>query len=356
MYAQDKDIQNEIRLSREKLKNAKVKEKSTIDELEGINKDLVNVKEEIRKLKQQSDGIDKKIKDLRAGIAENEKELVKNRALLKKRLQMLQRYGYNFDYAVLILNIDDFYSFLRLSKYLTKISEIEYKKFLEYKETSQKLQDKEKNLKALLLELNDKNDKTQAKQEALTGNKKKREAIFLAVKKEQILYKSMLQELESTNNHVERVIDNSVQKGVQTAATSEDFRSLKGALQWPVDGNLAIPYGTYQDPKFNTPVFRNGIYIKSQEDADVRAIYTGKVVFADWFKGLGQVVILDHGDGYHTVYANLSRMSASVGSLIKSMEKVGNSGDSGVLEGAGIYFELRYNGKPINPLQWLSKK
>ncbi|MBF0517211.1 MAG: peptidoglycan DD-metalloendopeptidase family protein [Nitrospirae bacterium] len=126
-------------------------------------------------------------------------------------------------------------------------------------------------------------------------------------------------------------------------------------MSWPLHGNVAIPYGSHNDPQFKTPVYRNGIYISSEQDPSVKAVYDGKVVFADVFKGLGQVVILSHGMGYHTVYANLSTIFAKVGDIVKARTTIGNAGTSSLLNAVGIYFEIRYKGKPINPTQWLKR-
>jgi septal ring factor EnvC (AmiA/AmiB activator) len=160
----------------------------------------------------------------------------------------------------------------------------------------------------------------------------------------------MLKELESTSTRLKDFLEKNEN---EMSEAGKEFKNLKGKLSWPLNGKVAIPYGSHQDPQFKTPVYRNGIYISSDHDPAVKAVYDGKVVFADMFKGLGQVVILSHGMGYHTVYANLSGMFARVGDIVKSRSTIGNAGTSTLLNAAGMYFEIRYKGKPINPLQWL---
>jgi septal ring factor EnvC (AmiA/AmiB activator) len=85
-------------------------------------------------------------------------------------------------------------------------------------------------------------------------------------------------------------------------------------------------------------------------------VHNGKVVFAEWFKGYGQLVIVNHGDGYHTLYGSLSEIFTSVGDIIKGKQILGRVGNSGLLNSSGLYFELRYKGKPLDPLQWLHKR
>jgi septal ring factor EnvC (AmiA/AmiB activator) len=108
--------------------------------------------------------------------------------------------------------------------------------------------------------------------------------------------------------------------------------------------------------RFKTPVFRRGIYIKADEGVITKAIYTGKVVYADWFKGYGKVIIINHGSGYHSVYANLSELFLRPGDIVKRRQALGKVGQSGTIRDPALYFEIRYKGKPLNPLQWLAKK
>ena len=138
--------------------------------------------------------------------------------------------------------------------------------------------------------------------------------------------------------------------------SAKGFGRLKGKLSWPSDGKIAIPYGSQKDPQFDTPVFRNGIHIQTDASADARSVYAGKVIFAEWFKGFGQLVIVNHGSGYHTLYGNLSEIFSRVGDIIKDNQIIGKVGTSGTLNAPGLYFEIRYKGKPLDPVQWLKRK
>ena len=80
------------------------------------------------------------------------------------------------------------------------------------------------------------------------------------------------------------------------------------------------------------------------------------MVFAEWFKGYGKMVIVNHGGGYHTLYASLSEIFTKVGDIIKRKQTIGRVGRSGIMNSPGLYFELRYKGKPLDPLQWLQRR
>ncbi|MBF0337872.1 MAG: peptidoglycan DD-metalloendopeptidase family protein [Nitrospirae bacterium] len=344
------DVQKKIRSHREKLETTRKKEGTVVEELERstteLNKLSSEVKQETAKIRQ----LNAKIAVVKQETSRVEASLTNIKSTLRRRLKILQRYGYDIDKILILLNTEGFYEMLRLNSYLTKLSVREYKQMLMYKSAAIQYTKKEKELQTMLEQQKKDADRLQESERQLLGKRKEREELLYSIKKEQILYESMLKELEATSARLKEIME---RQRAQDIVPDSDFKNLKGQLPWPAVGKLAIPYGAHQDPQFKTPVFRYGIYISTDDESDVKAIYDGKVVFADWFKGLGQVVILNHGMGYHTVYANLSRLSSKVGDTVRRLSVIGNAGESGVLNSSGIYFEVRYKGKPINPLQWL---
>jgi septal ring factor EnvC (AmiA/AmiB activator) len=187
----------------------------------------------------------------------------------------------------------------------------------------------------------------------LAGSRLKKEQVLASIRRETAQQKKMLGELRETSRKLMEMLK-------ESEATSEfagkGFRGLKGRLPWPVSGRVTVPYGTSQDPRFKTPVFRNGVYIAAGEGAVARAVHKGEVVFADWFKGYGRLVVLNHGEGYHSLYANLSEIFLKPGDIIENMGEIGKVGESGLLERASLYFEIRYKGKALDPTQWLTRK
>ncbi len=134
------------------------------------------------------------------------------------------------------------------------------------------------------------------------------------------------------------------------------FRTLKGHLPWPIDGKLLIPYGRYKDPKFDIIVFKNGVELKAEYGNKPRAIAGGRVVYSDWFKGYGMLLIINHGNGYHSLYGNLSEIYYERGDLINAGTALGKTGTSTLLNVPTLYFEIRHKGKPVDPMNWLRKK
>lgn len=128
------------------------------------------------------------------------------------------------------------------------------------------------------------------------------------------------------------------------------FAALKGKLRLPVKGELANRFGS---PRESGSVKWQGLFIQSAGGSGVKAIAEGEVIFADWLRGFGNLMILDHGNHYMSLYGNNETILKRVGSKVKSGDTIATVGNSGGNAEAGLYFELRYQGKPFDPLSWV---
>lgn len=127
------------------------------------------------------------------------------------------------------------------------------------------------------------------------------------------------------------------------------FADLKGRLSWPLRGDLLGRFGA---PKTAGTLWK-GVLIKAPTGQVVKAVAPGRVVFADWLRGFGNMVIIDHGEGYLSLYGTAEALLRSVGDLVKSGDDVATTGNSGGGRESGIYFEIRHLGKPVNPQLWM---
>jgi septal ring factor EnvC (AmiA/AmiB activator) len=232
------------------------------------------------------------------------------------------------------------------------MAEYEYSLLNDYNDNLQGLKRKEDEMSALLLKLKKQKGELTNREKILRKSKQRKRMLLAKIKRERELYKNMISELKASARKLRQMIE----EAEKAQYSLKGFSKMKRRLPWPVQGRLALPYGSYRDPKFKTPVFRNGIHIRAKEGEIVKSVYPGKVVFADWFKGYGKVVIVSHGEGYYTVYANLSEIFLSKGDIINKGDEIGRVGESGTLSAPALYFEVRYKGKPLNPLQWLKRK
>ncbi|MBX3665223.1 MAG: peptidoglycan DD-metalloendopeptidase family protein [Burkholderiales bacterium] len=128
------------------------------------------------------------------------------------------------------------------------------------------------------------------------------------------------------------------------------FAALRGRLALPVRGELGSRFGS---PRADGGVTWKGVFIAARTGEDVRAVAGGRVVYADWLRGFGNLLIIDHGDSYMTLYANAEALLKQVGDMIRGGEPVATVGNSGGNAESGLYFEMRHEGRPFDPLQWV---
>lgn len=130
-----------------------------------------------------------------------------------------------------------------------------------------------------------------------------------------------------------------------------NFNGLRGKLRLPVRGDITNRYGTSRGEGAMT---WKGLFIRAAEGTEVKAVAPGRVVFADWLRGFGNLLILDHGDGYLTIYGNNQSLLRDTGDEVRAGDPVAAVGNSGGNQESGLYFELRQQGQPVDPLKWAS--
>ncbi len=133
------------------------------------------------------------------------------------------------------------------------------------------------------------------------------------------------------------------------------FAAAHGHLPMPSPGTISVGFGRVVDARFGTVTVQNGLDIQAPAGAPVRAVAPGRVAHAGWFKGYGNLVIVDHGDGFHTLVAHLASMRTATGEEVDAGAVLGTVGDSGSLKGPYLYFELRERGRPVDPRPWLGR-
>ena len=348
-----RDIQKRIKEQKKKLDRAKKRESSILTDLERINRELTIVESRLRKYKAELKHTEADVARVESEISENKQTIEKYRDWIKRKLRVLHKHGQPPDMVMLFLSSDDISQLMRSGKALEQVTLYENKVLNILTENLEELNTREKRLTELRARLMKQRAQVRAEEESLAKNKKEKEMLLVSIKQEKSSYAKMLEELKTASKRILKVIREAEKRDKFTA---KGFSKLKGKLTWPLHGRVAIPYGSQRDPRFNTPIFRSGAYFQSTQDTSAKAVYHGKVVFAEWFKGYGKLVIINHGEGYHTLYGSLSEIFTNVGDIIKENQVIGRVGDSGVLNAPSLYFELRYKGKPLDPLQWLKRR
>jgi septal ring factor EnvC (AmiA/AmiB activator) len=169
--------------------------------------------------------------------------------------------------------------------------------------------------------------------------------------------------MEAAAQRLEKMMDEIARRAMikprqppSAPSTGVGLEALRGKLDWPVHGSVSAPFGKYKHPEFAAEIFRKGIDIDAPIGEEIRAVEKGTVVYADRFSGYGKMVIVDHGERYYTIYGHLSEMLKKSGDEVRRGEVVGRAGDSDSLAGSKLYFEMRKDGRSLDPVPWFKKQ
>ncbi len=187
----------------------------------------------------------------------------------------------------------------------------------------------------------------------LQGWKRDKLDMIAKINRQRDLNSRLLEELRTESENLTRVLD---RKTVAAAPDAADLGPLRGKLAWPLQGAVISGFGKKKSAKFNTYTMNNGIEIKPESSDEIRAVGGGEVIFGDYFKGYGNLIILQHANNFHTLYGHCERFLKMPGDRVAGGEVIALAGSSGSLYGKALYFEIRQSLKPLDPLLWLGKK
>jgi len=188
----------------------------------------------------------------------------------------------------------------------------------------------------------------------MSEKRKNREKLLKEIRSKKSYELAALDSFKKTAKALDQTIESlSIKLKQDNKDKKSSFPAFKGLLKMPVKGNIVRFFGTYKNDKFNVTNFCSGIDIRAKRGEPVAAVGDGKIIYSSWFKGYGNMIIIDHGSNYYTLYAHLEEVIRAKGSEIKTGEVIATVGDTGSLTGPNLHFEVRHHGKPVDPLEWL---
>jgi len=182
----------------------------------------------------------------------------------------------------------------------------------------------------------------------------KKAAILREIQYKKKLSQAALASLEASAKALEEALSTMGLQGSAALDNTSFFRQ-KGLLGIPVRGQIISRYGTARKGDYKSFTFQSGIDIKVDRGEPVRSVFKGEVMFAQWLKGYGNLVIINHGDNYYTLYAHVEEVFKKKGERVGTGEVIATAGDTGSIKGLCLHFEVRHHGKPVNPMKWLKK-
>lgn len=243
------------------------------------------------------------------------------------------------------------------SKNLSLLVQYQNEVISNYRDTLALLKDSEKELEEKKKESSNLIWKTKKKRQELDVQERKQHALIKEIKENRKMHLQALEDLNQRAEELQRLIEKLLRDEISFPILIVPLYEKRGQLPWPIEGSVVSTFGRQVHPQFRTVTFNNGIEISPQKDqAVVKAIHPGKVVVCDYLKGFGNVIIIDHGMSFHSIYGHCADFLVKNGDLVKTGQPIAIAGDTGSLEGITLYFQITSKAKPVDPLKWLRRR
>ncbi len=344
-------LKQNIKELEQRYNSLKKQEKSVNDTIELISRKIEILKEKKKMLNLKKREVEKAISKLNSEIKKIDKKIENTKRYLKKRIKELYKRG---DYTILE-------SILSPEKEETYIYQLNTLAYLSQKDKNALKQlhrlRKEKGVRVKKLE--QEKEKLDHTIKQIKKNRKDlritliyQKKLFRSLKRKKGKYISLLKE---RNRLMKLLIESLSKKQTPQNPSAIPMVKFKGLLSLPTKGRIIERFGTYRIGRYKARVKNNGITLKVKKGRRVKAFYDGVVVYADWYKSYGKLVIIDHGFGYYTFYAHLDKIFVKINQIVAKGDIIGIAGNTASLKGNILHFEIWHNKKPLNPLKWIKR-
>src|SRR5512132_1496138 len=361
--------QKRLKEERAKAADARKREAGLLSELEAIDRRLSEKRKQVAILDGRIQRSQAEMSELQRDIVRLESQRSGQEDALAQRLRTMYRLQVQGGALPVLLSGDDPIAQAVRLRHLTTLATVDARMIQEYRVTSEGLSDGKSRLEARRVEMSALGSEAEYERAETDREAAKRRVILARVRDERAYHDRMVGELGEATRRLEAFIRDLQEKrrvakvpppsSKPPKATPGEVTpgvglgAMRGRLEWPAAGRVVEEYGMRVNPRFGTKTFRNGIDIDAVEGSNVHAVYPGHVLYTGWFRGYGNLIIVDHGNEYYTLYAHVADMKVAEGDDVRQGHVIGTVGDTGSLQGPRLYFEVRYQGKPQDPAQWL---
>ena len=360
-----RELRGKIEALQKRLADAEESKTEAADALKASERAISDANRALRELAQQSGAVNQRLAELRAEAGRGE-ETLRNQQALLARLLYQQYLGGRTEPLRLLLNREDPNLIARQMYYFGYISRARSDFIGELRANLARLAELARETEQKALELAAIAIEQTGQKRRLEQEKRARNQVLARIAREIQQQRREIGTFRRNENRLTRLIEQ-LGRIIARAPTAprlkneriperspgdgSPFERLKGRLSLPVRGELANRFGSQRSDGGLT---WKGLFIAAPSGEEVRAIAAGRVVFADWLRGFGNLLIIDHGGAYMSLYGNNEALYKRVGDEIQSGDTVAAVGSSGGNADSGLYFELRHQGKPLDPLTWVT--
>jgi len=361
-----RELRGRIEALQKRLADAEGTKSEAADALKESERAISDANRELRELGPQSKEINRQLAALNAEARRGEAELQGQQTLLARLLY--QHYlGGHAESLKLLLNREDPHDISRRLHYFGYISRARAELIAGLRASLTQLKGLSEEVEHKAAELAAVTARQRAQRSRLEREKSARNQVLTKISRDIERRRREIGTLKRDETRLARLVESLAklmarqkpkpaprlknERVPQASAGESPFLRLKGTLRLPVRGELANRFGS---PRSGGGVVWKGLFIASGAGEEVRAVADGRVVFADWLRGFGNLLIVDHGDSYMSLYGNNEALYKRVGEAIRGGEPIATVGASGGNAESGLYFELRHEGRPLDPLEWVN--
>ncbi len=356
-------LRSEITRLEELVREQRNQEAQTLEYLETIDRKISLTRDLIRELDTTSKALEKKARALKKQETSAGKKLEELRKVYQRRLVSLYKYG-RIPVLELLLTARNLNEVAVWGEYQRRLSESDLRLMQKIRKNIDQLESARTELTATLKKQQAVLRESREKEKQLAGDKKSKQALLKKVRRNRQTYQRQLRNYREEIKKVQQLIARSEaeQQEQQTsrehepasaANRSKRFTAMRGELIWPVAGRIVRDYGTYQHPVLKTFTENLGIDIFAPVGTPVHAVAAGKVTAITWQRGRGNLLIINHGEGYYTVYTHLDEIAVNLQEEVEQGRVIGVVGDAGMVDPPVLHFQVWNKFDHLDPKEWL---
>lgn len=335
-------LQRQLETERQRLRQVRHRERRMADEVQRLDRQRETTEEQLRHLAIQLRRVRLRTRAAAVELARAEAALAQRRDLLASRVVDLHRSG-RAGYLDVVFRATSFPEFVARSRLVGAVMREDTRLISAYARDRDRTAALREELIAQQAQLQEVARQTRERELELSEQVTAKRRILEAIIHERAAAEQAVRETEEDSASVAALIQR-LQGGAALAR-----ESTMAALIWPLRGPVTSRFGFRRHPLFRRHLFHTGVDISAPRGTPVPAAHAGKVLFAGWYGGYGKLVILDHGDGVSTLYGHLSRISVKPGQTVSRKQVIGYVGSTGYSTGPHLHYEIRLNGRPVNP-------
>lgn len=348
-----KELQNNIQQLQRELKSAQGTRDELREQLEESESEIGELLNNIERIEKQLEEQEDNLQGLRQERSELQSARQAQQQEVSHQVQAAYQLGRQSQMK-LLLNQEEPERVSRILRYYDYLLEARNDKIQTYLATLQRLDQIEPEIAAETRALERNRSALSERHERLNQSQQERRQTLAAINNRITSADQELTQMQSDRERLEKLLQEMTSTIANIPLPGDDrpFSSRRGRLPWPTDGQVQHRFGSSQ---FAEKLQWNGITIRAPTGQAVFAVHHGRVVFSDYFRGHGLLLIVDHGEGYMTLYAHNQTLLKDTGEWVSAGERIASVGNTGGRSTAGLYFEIRHNGRPTDPAAWLAR-